>query len=233
VTVPHQDDSSDTFVIVGLTGGIACGKTTVAGMLEELGAPVIDADDLAREVVQPGEPALEDIVDTFGEEMLTDEGELDRDALGDRVFDDDEARATLESITHPRIAQRMQQRAHALRESGVDWVVYDAALIIENDLHHALDSLIVVTASEQTQIERLVARDDLSRQKAQDRIDAQMPVDQKADFADYVIDNDGSLDDTRRQVEEVYHIIDRGIAMFGTADREKAHRQDPTTGRER
>jgi dephospho-CoA kinase len=233
VTVPHQDDSSDTFVIVGLTGGIACGKTTVAGMLEELGAPVIDADDLAREVVQPGEPALDDIVETFGEKMLNDDGELDRDALGDRVFNDEEARQRLESITHPRIAQRMQKRATELRESGDDWVVYDAALIVENDLHHGLDSLIVVTASEQTQIDRLMERDDFSGQQARDRIDAQMPIDQKADVADYVIDNDGSLDDTHRQVEEVYHIIDRGIAMFGTADREKAHRQDPTTGRER
>lgn len=226
------DSSSETFVIVGLTGGIACGKTTVARMLEDLGVPVIDADDLARAVVEPGKPALDAIRDAFGDEVIAADGSLDRDALGDRIFEDEAAREKLESITHPRIAQRMQQRASELRDAGHDWVVYDAALIVENELHHALDALIVVTATPETQIQRLMDRDDISEKDAQKRVDSQMPVDQKAEVADYVIDNDGSIEQTRQQVEQVYEIIDRGVTMFGTADRERARRQDPTTGRD-
>ncbi|MFW5968469.1 MAG: dephospho-CoA kinase, partial [Persicimonas sp.] len=114
--------SEPDFYIVGLTGGIASGKSTVGQMFEELGVPVIDADQLARRVVAPGEPALDEIRQAFGDEVIDEDGRLDRSALGERIFGDDEARKKLEGITHPRIAQKMQERAEALRDEGHRWV---------------------------------------------------------------------------------------------------------------
>jgi len=212
--------TNESFAIVGLTGGIASGKSTVAEMLDDLGVRVIDADVLAREVVEPGEPALDEIRETFGDEVIAEDGTLDREALGDIIFEDDEARAELEAITHSRIARRMQQRALEAREAGAPWVVYDAALIVENDLHEAFDALIVVAASPDTQRRRLMERDGIGADEARSRIEAQMPLEQKVAVADYVIDNDGTLAETRRRVEQLFRVLDDGVARFGTADRE-------------
>lgn len=208
---------SDAFSVVGLTGGIASGKSTVAGMFEDRKVPVIDADVIAREIVEPGEPALEDIEEAFGAEVIRQEGSLDREALGNIVFGDDQARATLDAITHPRVAQRMAERARALREQGHRWVIYDAALIVENDIHEWLDALIVVSADRATQIERLIRRDGLSREDAIARIDSQLPLEQKVAVADYVIDNNGTLEDTIEQVERVYERIRDNLADHGSA----------------
>ena len=212
--------TNESFAILGLTGGIASGKSTVSEMFRDQGIRVIDADELAREVVQPGEPALAEIRETFGDEVIDAEGHLDRDALGEIVFDDQAARSQLEAITHTRIAQRMQQRAADARQAGEPWVIYDAALIVENNLQDAFDALIVVAASPETQKRRLIERDGISDQEAQARLDAQMPLEDKVAVADYVIDNDGSLDDTRRQVDALYEIVDRGLDRHGTAARE-------------
>lgn len=212
--------TTDAFAVIGLTGGIASGKTTVAEMFADHGVRVIDADDLAREIVQPGEPALDAIREAFGDRVLTDDGHLDREALGEVVFDDEEARERLEAITHPRIAQRMQQKAAEAREAGERWVVYDAALIVENGLEEAFEALIVVAADRDAQIRRLVERDGLDRSEAEQRIDAQLPLSEKVAVADWVVDNNGTLDETRRQVDRLFELIDRGLRNHGAADRE-------------
>jgi dephospho-CoA kinase len=204
-------------VIVGLTGGIASGKSAVTAMLRELGVEVIDADVIAREVVEPGEPALEDLVARFGAQILTSEGRLDRAALGQVVFADVQARQELGQIMHPRIGQRMWQRAEQAGEAGHRWVVYDAALLVENQLHLLLDSLIVVAASAPTQLERVMARDGLDEEAARARIASQLPLEQKVAVADYVIDNEGSLEQTRAQVQAVYAQIDAAISERGSA----------------
>lgn len=205
------------FVIVGLTGGIASGKSTVANILEDLGARIIDADVIAREIVEPGQPALADIRQAFGDGVLQDDGHLDRAALGEVVFGDPAARKKLDALTHPRIAQRMMQRAGELREQGYDWVVYDAALIVENGIHRWLDSLIVVAASPQVQLERLMQRDGLSRAQAQQRIDAQMPLADKIAVADYVVDNDATLADTGAQVDAIFQAIEHRVRTRGSS----------------
>ncbi len=209
--------TANQFVIVGLTGGIASGKSTVAAMLDELGTPVIDADQIAREVVEPGEPALDEIREAFGEAVIGEGGALDRPALGEVVFSDPAARKRLEAITHPRIGQRMMERADELREAGHRWVVYDAALIVENGMHRWLDSLIVVAADPEVQLERIVERDDISAEQAQSRIDSQMPLAEKIAVADYVVDNNGTLEETRRQVEDIHAQIDEAVRTRGTA----------------
>lgn len=209
--------------IVGLTGGIATGKSTVSGFFSDLGVPVIDADDLARQIVAPGQPALDEITDAFGDEVLADDGSLNRPALADIVFDDEQARQQLNAITHPRIAQAMMDRARRAFEDGHLWVIYDAALLVETGTHKWLQALIVVDCQPQTQIKRLTARDDLSDAQARQRIDAQMPLAEKRQAADYIIDNDGSLEETQRQVEELKATIDHLLQTTGQARQGNRH----------
>ena len=204
-------------VIIGLTGGIATGKSTVSQFFRDAGVPVIDADQLAREIVAPGTPALREIAETFGDEVIAGDGTLDRNKLGDRIFQDHQARATLNAITHPRIAEAMFARAREEFERSHQWVIYDAALLVETGTHRFLDSLIVVHCSEQTQHERLRRRDNLDQAQAQQRIDAQMALDEKLQAADFVIDNDGDLEDTKQQVEQLKQRIDDLIETHGTA----------------
>jgi dephospho-CoA kinase len=191
----------------GLTGGIGTGKSTVSRMFEALGAPVIDADVIARQVVEPGEPALTEVVQVFGEEVLREDGTLDRAALGRRVFGDDAARAELGAILHPAIAARTAQALDALREAGSPLAIYDAALIVENGLHMMMDGLVVVDASPAVQRQRVMDRDGLDEGAAQARIDSQLPAADKLRLATWVIDNGGSLDHTRAQVEAVWRAM--------------------------
>ncbi len=191
--------------IVGLTGGIASGKSTVSSMFRDLGVLVIDADVVARDVVRPGSDALRDIEEEFGPSVILPTGELDRDALGKIIFSDPSARAKLNGFTHPRIAMEMMRRAAEAGAEGHAFVIYDAALIVENGLHHALGGLIVVAASPATQLARIQARDGLSAEDAQKRLDAQLPLSKKIEVADWVIHNDGTLDETRSQVLDVFH----------------------------
>ncbi|MFC1482383.1 dephospho-CoA kinase [Myxococcota bacterium] len=194
-------------LVVGLTGGIASGKSTVARLLRLRGALVVDADELAREVVRPGRPALREIVEAFGETILAADGTLDRAQLGERVFGDDEARRRLESITHPRIARAFADHARRARREQVPVVVYEAALLVEAGACEGLDRLLVVVASPEQQIARIAARDGLDRSAAQARIAAQAPSDEKVAAADYVIVNDGSVDKLESQVDELWEVL--------------------------
>lgn len=204
-------------IIVGLTGGIASGKSTVTTMLRELGVHVIDADQIARQIVEPGQPALDEIVQAFGPEILDPSGRLDRTALGQKIFADATLRLKLNAITHPRIAQTMMQEAQTAANQGHPFVVYDAALLVENKIHRFLDSLIVVAVDRETQIERLLARDHITRAEAEQRIDAQMPLEEKIAVATYVIDNQGSREATRTQTQKILETIRHNITAHQTS----------------
>ena len=193
--------------VIGLTGGIASGKSTVAAMLRELGAPVVDADELARRVVEPGSAGLAAIVERFGPEVLDAAGALDRKQLGARVFADPEARAALNAITHPRIAELSQREIARHAAAGAPVVIYEAALIVENELHRGLDGLIVVSVPAEVQLERLMARDGLGEDEARARLAAQLPLADKVAVADQVIDNAGTVEETRAQVARVWEAI--------------------------
>jgi dephospho-CoA kinase len=193
--------------VVGLTGGIASGKSTVAALLRARGAPVIDADQLAREVVAPGSEGLAAITRRFGDDILDAGGALDRKKLAAIVFSDEDARRDLERITHPRIAAASQRRIAELGAAGAEVAIYEAALIVENNLHRDLAALIVVAVDEETQIARLMARDGIDEAAARARVAAQLPLADKVAVADHVIDNSGDLAATERQVAEIWYAL--------------------------
>jgi dephospho-CoA kinase len=192
--------------LIGLTGGIATGKSTVSSMLQDLGAPIIDADLVAREVVEPGQPALAEIAARFPGVVGAD-GVLDRKALGERVFGQSEDRAALNAITHPRIQARVIDRSAALQEAGAPLAIYDAALLIENRLHQAMEGVILVVTDLATQRQRLMDRNGLTAAEADARIAAQMPLDEKKKVATWVIDNSGTRDATRAQVDALWKTL--------------------------
>lgn len=198
--------------IVGLSGGIASGKSTVSRAFQEFGVVVIDADEVARAVVEPGKPAHQKIRETFGDVFLADQT-LDREALGKRIFDDPQARQQLNHIVHPEIGLEMMRRAAAAKADGHSWVIYDAALLVENGLHHMFPALIIVATSPQTQRERLMKRDGFSAEDAQKRIDAQLPLDQKIKVASHIIDNNGTLEATLNQCRAVFEDL---VSTYGT-----------------
>lgn len=189
--------------LYGLTGGIATGKSTVTSMLQDKGAAVIDADLLAREVVEPGQPALAEIAARFPG-VVGPDGRLDRQALAARVFGSEAERQALNAITHPRIQARVLELTQQLAERGEPLAIYDAALLIENRLHEALDGVILVVADPVAQRERLMQRNRLSAEEADARIAAQLPLSQKRPHATWVIDNSGSRDATRAQVDALW-----------------------------
>jgi dephospho-CoA kinase len=197
---------------VGLTGGIACGKSTVSRMFEERGAHIVDADRIAREVVLPGQPALREVVEAFGVEVLTSEGTLDRKRLGSIVFGNEAARRTLESVLHPRIREEIAgQMAYWKEKEPGGLTIVDIPLMFESglDKRYDFEDILVVYVPRTMQLERIMTRDGLSAEEANRRIDAQMPIDEKRALADVVIDNSGSLADTERQVES-YLLRTRG-----------------------
>jgi dephospho-CoA kinase len=199
---------SRPFLLVGLTGGIATGKSTVAKMLRELGCVIIDADVLAREVVEPGEPAYEDIVAAFGSDVIQANGSLDRKRLGAIVFADAARRKRLEAMTHPRIRERFARRLQELTEQGFAGLVFfDAAVMIESGNYRNMDRLVVVATDEATQRERLQGRDGIGEDEAARRMASQMPVAEKAKLADHVIDNSGDRAATERQVRRVHEAL--------------------------
>lgn len=201
------------FVVVGLTGGIGSGKSTVARHFAgELGVPVVDADQVAREVVEPGTPGLAAVLEALGDDLVDADGRLDRAALGQRVFADPAKRKTLESILHPRIAARSMERFAALAAEGHAYVLYEAALLVETKRHDTFAALVVVAVDPDTQLARVMGRDELSKEEAQARIDAQLPLSEKVAVADYVIDNSGTLEQTQARVREVHEAL---LARFG------------------
>jgi dephospho-CoA kinase len=208
--------ASRPFLLVGLTGGIATGKSTVDAVLRELGAVIIDADVLAREVVEPGEPALAEIAAEFGPGVLGPDGRLDRKALGAIVFADPDRRRTLEAMTHPRMRERLLRRIDELTaEHFRGLAFYDAAVLIESGSHLMMDRLVVVITDEATQIARLTARDGIDRDEALRKIKSQMPLAEKAKLADYVIDNSGDPTTTEAEVRRVYQALLADLATRG------------------
>jgi dephospho-CoA kinase len=193
--------------VFGLTGGIASGKSTVAARWRSSRLPVIDADQLAREVVLPGTDGLREIIEAFGSSVLLPDGALDRKALARLAFSDPDARKKLERITHPRIRQKTVERAVELSREGEPLACYEAALLVENDLTAHFRPLVVVACSEDVQLARVLARDNASAADALARIRAQKPLAEKVAVADYVIDTSGSLDDNARQSDEVLAAI--------------------------
>ncbi len=195
----------EDFKVVGLTGGIASGKSTVSHIFRSLGAQVIDADILARQVVEPGKPAWQEIVNFFGREILLPDGSIDRKKLGAIVFQDPAKREVLNRIVHPRVFEEEKRLYQDLRRQYPEaLIIVDAALLIESGSYKRFHKLIVVYVDEQTQLHRLMLRDGISAEEAWVRIRSQMPLSEKVKYANYIIDNRGSLEETRRQVEEVY-----------------------------
>jgi len=189
-------------VRVGLTGGVASGKSSVSSILRELGAVVIDADQLAREVVAKGTPGLERVVEAFGPEVLTADGDLDRPKVGSIVFADEDQRRVLESIVHPLVFERIVALEEAASEADV--VVHDIPLLAESGRADTFDAVIVVDAPAEVQIERMVRDRGWTREDAEARIAAQAGREDRRAIATYVIDNTGTLEDLRRKVTEVF-----------------------------
>lgn len=194
--------------VIGITGNIASGKSTVARMFEALGARIIDADEIARIVVEPGAPAWEEIVSEFGRDILEPDGAINRKRLADIVFGDEAKRKRLNDITHPRIGERISELLREYEKEGAPVVMVEATLIVERGgLKNLIDGLIVVTADEETQIERLIRDKGFTREEALSRLRAQMPAREKMMHGDYIIDNSGSLEDTRARVKAVSEAI--------------------------
>lgn len=188
--------------VFGLTGGIATGKSTVSTMFRELGVKVVDADQLAREIVEPGQPALAQIAAKF-QGVIDSDGRLNREKLGEQIFNDREKRATLNAITHPTIQQRVQALIAEFETAGIPRMIYDVPLLFENNLQKGMNGVVLVIAPFEVQKARLMARNGLSESQALSRINAQMPLEEKARLATWVIDNSGTLDVTQAQVEAV------------------------------
>ncbi len=191
-------------LVVGLTGGICSGKSTVAAMFARLGATVIDADRIAHELQEPGQPLFEAIVSAFGREVVGEDGRIDRRKLGAVVFADPKARARLEDILHPAIVGECERRIQQAGTSGAAVCLLDAALLIESGRHARFDTVILVEASEAVQIDRLMARMGLGRDEALQRIRSQMPREEKRRHASLVIENGGPLEETERQVKAAW-----------------------------
>ena len=192
--------------LYGLTGGISSGKSTVSRMLRELGAHVLDADLIAREVVEPGTPGLAEVASRFPG-VLGPDGRLDRAKLGARVFADPAERAALNALLHPRIGAAFLEKTQALAAQGVELVLYDAPLLIENGLHAGMDGVLLVWVPRELQKQRLMARDGLEAQAAEARLAAQLPLEEKRRHATWIVDNTGDLTSTRAQVEEVWRAM--------------------------
>lgn len=187
-------------VVIGLTGGIASGKSTVSRILRELGAAVIDADAIVHELQQPGAPVTLAIAREFGPGVIRPDGSLDRAALGQIVFGDAARRKALEAIVHPAVRERMWSDVERCRAEGRAAAVLDVPLLIESELHRTVDRVWLVYIDRDLQIQRLMARDGLPRSQAEQRIAAQMSLDEKRAYADVIIDNRGTMESTRDQV---------------------------------
>ncbi len=198
-------------LIVGLTGGVASGKTAVSRVLGEEGAYIIDADQIARELVQPHKPAWHEIIRAFGGEILQEDGSIHRKKLADRVFADPEQRKVLNQILHPRIKEEIDRRAREIGERDPEAiVVIDAPLLVELGMYHKVDRLIVVTSTQTQQMERLKERDGRSPEEALKLFSSQMPVEEKEELADFVVRNEGSIEETKKRAKEVFKELKKG-----------------------
>lgn len=187
-------------LIIGLTGGIASGKSTISSMLKKLNIPVVDADLIARKVVEPGEEAYKRIIQSFGNEMLQDDGSINRKKLGEVVFSNEEKRKQLNSIVHPAIRKKMLDERNHYVDKGATCVVLDIPLLFESQLTHFVDKTIVVYVDYETQLKRLMKRDQFTKEEAIQRIRSQMLLKDKASLADAVINNNGTIEESREQL---------------------------------
>ncbi len=192
-------------LLVGLTGGIASGKSLVAHLLRDLGAHLIDADRIVHELLEPNQQAFREVLDHFGKDILLPDGCIDRRKLGEIIFNEQQQRAWLNSCLHPKVFDAYLAQVRGMRNRPPDTIiVLDAALLIETGYHRKMDRIIVVYADPEQQIERLTTRDKFTKEQALARIRSQMPLSEKRGFADYVIDNSGGREHTERQTREVF-----------------------------
>ncbi|MFR0609905.1 dephospho-CoA kinase [Limosilactobacillus mucosae] len=189
--------------VIGLTGGIASGKSTISNILKEVGWPVIDADQTARQVVMPGSKGLEQIVRRFGSQVLQSDGTLDRALLGRMVFGDPKGLSDLDQIEHPLIMAAIDEQLTSFKKQGLPVVVLDVPLLFETGMDQECDLTVLAVVDRQTQLERLIKRDHCTETAALKRINAQMPLEEKMRRANVIIDNNGSLEQTRRQVAKL------------------------------
>jgi len=206
-------------MIVGLTGGIACGKTTVSNLFRDKGCPIVDADQVAREVVEPGEIGLSRVVDRFGVGVLNVDGTLNRRKLGQIVFSDEAARADLNNILHPLIHKRMQEKKEEALKLNPPFVILDIPLLYENQHENTVDIVIVVYVPASVQLERLMLRDGFSIGEARNRIASQMDIEEKRRRADLTIDNTGTFEHTEQQVERIYSHLSKENGLHGNQDK--------------
>ncbi|RDW21594.1 dephospho-CoA kinase [Oceanobacillus chungangensis] len=190
-------------LVIGLTGSIASGKSTVSLMFDDFKIPVIDADKVARDVVEPSKPAYKGIVAEFGEAILREDQTLDRKRLGSIIFSDDEKRLTLNSIVHPEVRKKMIAERDALIAEGERCIVLDIPLLFESNLTALVDKTIVVYVDEHVQLQRLMERDGLEEQESKQRIASQFPVKEKAKLANAIINNNGSKQESYEQLEKI------------------------------
>ncbi|WP_305041978.1 dephospho-CoA kinase [Geoalkalibacter sp.] len=207
-------------MVLGVTGGIASGKSSVTAMFRRLGARVVSADELAREIVKPGSPVLEQLVARFGADILAADGSLDRGALGARIFGDEGSRRALNAITHPAIARLAEERLGPLRGTGAPLVIYEAPLLFEAGAEGRVDKVLVVKIRPDLQLARLMARDGLNEEDARRRIAAQLSQEEKLARADYVIDNSGTPHETEARVRALF--AELGGAMTGAGPPENS-----------
>lgn len=193
---------------VGLTGGIACGKSTVSKMFIELGAALVDADRIARQVVEPDQPGWVAVIQRFGKQIVLPDRSINRKQLGEIVFQDNKARKDLQSILHPLIRVEMRRQIENLEEADPSrFVIVDVPLLYESKLQHLFPAVVVVYIDQATQLQRLMERDHLTLEQAESRLRSQLSIEDKRLWADYVIDNRGTLEDTEEQVRHLYEKI--------------------------
>ncbi|PLR81495.1 dephospho-CoA kinase [Bacillus canaveralius] len=190
-------------LVAGLTGGIASGKSTVANMLKEMGLTVIDADAEARAAVKRGERAHQEIVDYFGADILAADLEINRSKLGEIIFNDEEKRLVLNRIVHPAVRERMALKRETALENGEQLIVMDIPLLLESKLTSIVDKVLLVYTDPDVQLARLMNRNSFSEQEALARINAQMPLKEKVKLADAVINNNGTIEETRKQLMQI------------------------------
>lgn len=190
--------------VIGLTGGIASGKSTVGKIFTELGVSVIDADQLARDVVKPGSEALQELASAFGASYLQEDGNLDRAKLGTLIFSQPESRKVLDRIMHGRIHQLFEQRVRVLQDHQSPYILYEAALLVELGIFKSLDGLIVVSAAPDLQVRRVMKRNQITESEARDRLASQYPLDKKTAVATHIILNDNDRDALRVRVEALH-----------------------------
>lgn len=190
-------------LVIGLTGGIASGKSTVSNMLKEMNITVVDADIEARLAVEKGEPAYHKIIAEFGHDILLDNEEINRQKLGSVIFHDAAKRQLLNGIVHPEVRKRMYNKIEEASKVGAQVIVLDIPLLFESKLTHMVEKTILVYVDRDVQLKRLMERNSLSLEEAEARINSQMPLSDKVSLADAVIDNNGSVDETRKQLSEI------------------------------